>query len=182
MVKTKGKVRQKNRKKKLTRRQGKFLSYQQDMISNIRTFDDPALKEKCSDVETKEEAEEIVLVLRKVLFATETGVGIAAPQVGIAKNVAVIRTTLSSNYAYSIVNPVITEHSEEKIKGMEGCLSYPGVFTEIERYRWIDVKFFDKDMASFVKRFRDKEGVIVAHEMDHLRGICLVGDFWASKR
>jgi peptide deformylase len=182
MAKVKGKAKANSRKKKLTQQQGKFLSYQKRLISNIRTFDDPILKEKCSDVESLEEVEEITNVLKKVIFATSTGVGLAAPQVGFTKNIVIIKPNLRSKEVFFLVNPEIIEHSKETEVGTEGCLSYPGVFAEVERYTWIKVKYLDTELNPHIIKYKDKEGVIVAHEIDHLQGICIVGDAWAKQK
>jgi len=182
MTKIAGKAKQKLRKKELGRQQKRFLSYKKELLSSIRKFDDPILKEKCSCVETLEEANRIKHKLSKVLFATKTGVGLAACQIGIIKQVVIIRPDLQKKSSFFLVNPEIISHSEERITGNEGCLSYPGVFTEVERYKWIEVKFLDEKFTPVTKKFIGKEGVIVAHEIDHLFGVCLIGDFWEQNK
>tara|TARA_Y100000310_G_scaffold57488_2_gene52746 strand:+ start:66358 stop:66936 length:579 start_codon:yes stop_codon:yes gene_type:complete len=182
MAKVKGKARAKARKKKLTQQQGKFLSYRQGLIDNIRKYDDPILKEECSDIEATEEAKEIADVLKKVLFATKTGVGLAAPQVGFTKNIVAIKPDLKSREIFFLINPEIIEHSEEKDVNTEGCLSYPETFTPVERYMWIRVKYFDKELNPHIVKYKNNEAIIVQHEIDHLSGICLVGDAWKSQQ
>ena len=95
------------------------------------------------------------------------GCGLAAPQVGLLKRVAVVE--VDDEY-FEFVNPVIVAKSGSQV-GPEGCLSVPGRSEEVERSEKITVEFQDRKGNYFKGRF---EGFIVracCHEFDHLDGI-----------
>lgn len=70
-----------------------------------------------------------------------------------------------------MINPVITEHSEETCLDKEGCLSVPGESGEVERWVWVKVSFLDIDGKKYALRLTDLASYIVQHEIDHLDGI-----------
>jgi peptide deformylase len=100
------------------------------------------------------------------------GVGLAAPQVGVSKRMMVIDTSDKEETRKPIVfiNPVIVEKQGELV-GLEGCLSFPGVFFEVKRANRIVVRYQNvagKDMKM------EAEGNLlcraIQHEIDHLDG------------
>jgi peptide deformylase len=100
------------------------------------------------------------------------GVGLAAPQVGISKRIMVIDTAGQDEpkKPYVFVNPVIVEREGELV-GLEGCLSFPGVFFEVKRANRIIVKYQNvagKDMK--LEASGDLFCRAIQHEIDHLDG------------
>lgn len=107
--------------------------------------------------------------------------GLAAPQVG--KDIRVIATTQWKEIRKwrkidkkligdtVLVNPEILEHSEEKKKWEEGCLSVPWLCWDVERWTWVVVKYQDKKWKQHVQKYTWFSAVIVQHEMDHLEWI-----------
>tara|TARA_Y100000034_G_scaffold136027_1_gene210351 strand:+ start:7369 stop:7962 length:594 start_codon:yes stop_codon:yes gene_type:complete len=175
MSKLKGKARSKSRQRNRQQEQRKFKQYQKDLRSRIRKFDDPVLKEPCDEV-GKDEDLGFLADLARILAATDDGVGLAAPQIGITKRAIVVRYDPKSKDIYTMINPVIVEHGEEKATKAEGCLSYPGIYPEIERYTSIKVKYEDGKREEHEVSLKGYEARVAQHEIDHLSGICLVGE------
>jgi peptide deformylase len=103
------------------------------------------------------------------------GVGLAAPQVGVNKRLIVV--SLMKTYddeAYrtiAMVNPEIIEHSENKVKAEEWCLSVPGERGDVERWEWVKVSFVDPEGRKYAMRLESLAARIVQHEIDHLDGV-----------
>ena len=104
------------------------------------------------------------------------GVGIAAPQVGISKQlIAVQRIDKEGEPFEFYVNPKIVLFSGEKKTGGEGCLSVPGKRGEVDRYQKIVIEY--NDIEDFTIKSDTVEGftaVIFQHEIDHLNGILYI--------
>ena len=147
---------------------------QAKLLSQIRTGDDPILKLKCIDCPL-DIREKLALRLRSVLVATKTGVGLAAPQVGIAVRAIATRHILKGMGSVAVMfNPEIISRSDTTNKGIEGCLSYPNTFREIERADSVEVTWQDESNESHKGVFLGIEARIVQHECDHLEGVCAV--------
>ena len=99
------------------------------------------------------------------------GVGLAGPQVGVLKRVAVISPD-GKNF-YEFVNPVI-EKSSGTQKCREGCLSVPGVSGEVMRPKKVVVRAYDRYGNEFVLKAEGFLADICCHEFDHLDGILFV--------
>lgn len=110
------------------------------------------------------------------LFATmydQGGVGLAAPQVGLDLNLLVLNPTGDRKQAdqqLALVNPRIVRSKGHEF-GEEGCLSFPGIYGEVERSVKIAITCRDLDGAEREHEFEDFLARIVQHEMDHLRGV-----------
>jgi peptide deformylase len=111
------------------------------------------------------------------------GVGLAAPQVNIPLQLAVIEYAENEDEEehedappakkklYVIVNPEITKVSEEKVMGIEGCLSIPGLVGEVERHEAIQVKALNRHGQPFKIKVDGWMARIFQHEIDHLHGV-----------
>ena len=104
------------------------------------------------------------------------GVGIAAPQVGISKQlIAVQRIDKEGEPFEFYVNPKIVSFSDDKKTGGEGCLSVPGMKGLVDRYQEIVIEY--NDIEDFTIKSDTIEGftaVIFQHEIDHLNGILYI--------
>lgn len=94
------------------------------------------------------------------------GVGLAAPQVGISKQVVVIEW---GEQLFQLINPEIIE-SEGEIVTEEGCLSFPGIWGEVKRFQKVTVKALNRDGEEILIPAEDRLAVIFQHEIDHLKG------------
>ena len=104
------------------------------------------------------------------------GVGIAAPQVGVSKQlIAVQRIDKEGEPFEFYVNPKIVSFSGDKKTGGEGCLSVPGMKGLVDRYQEIVIEY--NDIEDFTIKSETIEGftaVIFQHEIDHLNGILYI--------
>ena len=155
----------------------------------IRKFDDPILAQTCLEVAPDENLD-FLRRMRQVCLATTTGVGLAAPQIGILKRAIFIKphrltSSITSCHEW-LLNPEILDHSEETDLGIEGCLSYPGYSGMVERWQWIKLRYLSVSPGEIlapketIKIFKDWEARVVMHELQHLFGICVVRRFWES--
>lgn len=95
------------------------------------------------------------------------GVGLAAPQVGILKQIVVIDTTGEDPIV--LINPEIIETSGSQT-GEEGCLSVPGMSGVVTRPNYVKVRAFDEDMQEFILEGEELLARAICHETDHLHG------------
>ena len=96
------------------------------------------------------------------------GIGLAGPQIGINKNIAIIR--ISKEISINLVNAKIVSSYDKALFDGEGCLSFPGRYEKTMRYQEIHV-INDVEPKSFIAK--GLFAVAVAHELDHLSGILL---------
>jgi len=132
----------------------------------IRVYPDPILTLKAEKVEKFDDELQNVVDNMCLTMQIAGGVGLAAPQIGILKRIAIISR---DEKQYILINPELIECSGHETKE-EGCLSFPGMFAQVERPEKIKIK--TQDVKGEVK-FLEVEGVIARtflHEMDHLDG------------
>jgi len=139
--------------------------------------DEQALRIKCSDVFDINEYISIKEELEKELFksaeAGRPGIGLAAPQIGIPKNMAIVRVSANSAYPLSVdlVNCKIKNKYDKSIFEGEGCLSFPNRYEKTMRYREIHVVDNMVEPYGFIAN--GLFAVVCQHELDHLSGILL---------
>ena len=98
------------------------------------------------------------------------GVGLAAPQVGKSIRMIVVDVSEEKDCLLTLVNPVITEVSEELICGEEGCLSLPGIWEKVERHAEVTVEYSDLQGQKQTVHAHGLLAVCLQHEIDHLDG------------
>lgn len=136
-------------------------------IRKIRTIGDEILRKKCKPVK---EITPRITDLIKDMFETmyeANGVGLAAPQVGILKQIVVIDVEDGNQYVF--INPEIIETDGEQT-GPEGCLSVPGKSGTVTRPNHVKVRAFDADMQPFELEGEELLARAICHECDHLSG------------
>jgi len=178
MGRLKGKARQKANKKARNQAKYKRAVYKKTQIGKILKWGDPTLEINCERVLSDDDPTEVIAELKKVLSVTDTGVGLAAPQIGHTKRIIALRPNRITGDIKILINPHICEESAEKVTGKEGCLSYPNFFTDVERCEWVVVMYEDEKRQEKKKKYTGTEAIIVQHEIDHIFGICQVGDAW----
>lgn len=104
------------------------------------------------------------------------GVGLAAPQIGISERVIVVEFGSEADEdapskLYAVVNPVIVRASADKVIGVEGCLSIPGLVGDVERSTSVVVKGQNKHGQKIKYKLSGWVARIFQHEIDHLDGI-----------
>lgn len=139
-------------------------------IRNIRTIGDEILRKRCKRVE---EINDRTLTLIKDMIETmyaADGVGLAAPQVGILKRIAVVDV---GDGPIVVINPEIIE-TEGSYLDEEGCLSIPGEQGKVLRPEKIKVKALNENSKEVII---EGEGLLcraLCHEIDHLDGVLFV--------
>ena len=156
-----------------------ILDFKADLLK-IKHYPAKCLQEVSEDVTSFDsELENFCKNLYYTMYLSK-GVGLAAVQVGIKKNMFVYDVNYDlddteSEPIYSnlnpnvMINPKIIE-TEGKAIGKEGCLSLPGLYEEIERFNFIKVEYCD---LKGEKHFLETDGflsVCIQHECDHLKG------------
>ena len=137
-------------------------------IRTVIKFGDERLKKKCHKV-TKIDDKIISLLDDMAETMKEAnGVGLAAPQVGILRRVAVIDV---GDGVIELINPEIIKKSEETIDDLEGCLSFPGKYGYVERPQKVTVKATDRNGNEYEIEGEDLLARALCHEIEHLDGI-----------
>ena len=117
-----------------------------------------------------------------VTMNEEGGIGIAAPQVGVLKNIfLLIRTDLPGEPTRVIINPKIVNFPKETVcfEG-DGCLSIPDIRGNSSRFAWVDVEYWDeqgylhREHLKGYSRADHFPAVIFQHEYDHLQGVLFI--------
>ena len=101
------------------------------------------------------------------------GVGLAATQVDVHKQIIVIDVSEAHDSLLVLVNPEILERRGTS-ELEEGCLSVPGIYEKISRAKWIRVAALNRDGERFEIEADGLLSVCIQHEMDHLKGIVFV--------
>jgi len=98
---------------------------------------------------------------------TGYGRGIAAPQIGVLKRIVFLRVDRPS----VLINPSIIVHSNETMIVWDACLSFLGIFFQVQRYRWVTVRYQDMSGAWQEARAEGNLSELLQHEIDHLDGV-----------
>ena len=147
------------------------------MVLPIYIYGQPVLREETEAIDQSfPEIKNLVINMFETMYSAE-GVGLAAPQVGLSVQLLVIDAeAVSNNYPECknfkrvMINPEITEQSDETISMEEGCLSFPGIHEKVVRAEKIRVRYKDE---KFIEHEEDITGFaarIVQHECEHLEG------------
>jgi len=97
-----------------------------------------------------------------------SGLGLSANQCGVAERMFVIG---ADDFQITCLNPKLKMMSANKVKEKEGCLSYPGLFLNVERPDWIEVEFLNEHGEKQEMRLDGLTARCFMHEMDHMNGI-----------
>lgn len=148
-------------------------------VLKVIQLGNPDLRRRAQWVERSQDKCIQQLIDRLIATAqAANGVGIAAPQVAEPDRLFIVASRPNERYPYApameptaMINPQILAHSDECVKGWEGCLSVPGIRGLVPRYREIEVQYRDRWgdlkhhlLSDFVAR-------IFQHEYDHLDGL-----------
>ena len=141
---------------------------------DLTLFPDPRLRRAALPVEAfDQELADIVAGMFQRMYESR-GVGLAGPQVGLRKKVLVLNDTGEPASELALVNPTIVERFGTPTMFEEGCLSFPGIYAEIERPESCKVRAFRPDGSAFEETFSGFRSRIIQHEYDHLEGVLLV--------
>ncbi len=138
-------------------------------LRTIRYSDDEILRKNCREVKVFDEKLFTLLGDMTETMYKADGVGLAAPQVGILKKIAVIDVE-DDNGIIELINPEILETRGLQVKS-EACLSVPGKSGKVERPEYIKVKALDRNGEPFEIEGEGFLAVALSHEIDHLSGV-----------
>lgn len=139
----------------------------------ILRYPDPRLQEVCRPVvEVDESVRELVARMFELMFEAR-GVGLAAPQVGVAVRLFVASPTCEPDDRRVYINPRIVA-AEGMQEEEEGCLSFPGVACRVKRHQKVTIEATDLDGSRFQETGEGLLARIFEHESDHLDGRLLV--------
>lgn len=151
----------------------------QEDVMKIRTFGDPALRQRAKRVsKIDDEIRDLCRLMVEVMIR-ENGVGLAATQIGVPKRIFVLDV---NDEFHVFINPELIELSEEVEETREGCLSVPGVDALIPRSTRAVVEGLNLQGQSVRL---EGEGIIaraIQHEMDHLNGNLFLDQLSTARR
>jgi peptide deformylase len=149
-------------------------------VRPVLQLGDPVLRTICAPVanpasaETHDLVQDLADTLAHWRSATGYGRGIAAPQIGVLRRVIFLK--LPGEAPWPLINPEITQRSEETVVVWDACLSFLSIFMQVERHREITVRYqnLDGEAAEF-KAGEDRNlSELLQHEIDHLDGILAI--------
>ena len=147
----------------------------------VLRYPDPRLYKKASPVlQINEDILALVRDMAETMYAAP-GVGLAATQVDVHKQVIVMDTSETRDALLVLVNPEILAREGSQFCE-EGCLSVPGVYEPVERAEWIHVRAMGLDGRLFEFESEKLQAVCIQHEMDHLDGILMIDHMPRWKR
>jgi len=153
------------------------------MIYPIVKFGDPVLETPAVTVTAfDDELQKLIDDMFESMYAAH-GVGLAAPQIGISKRIAVVDVTFKEDPGAKLVliNPEII-HKEGKQRGQEGCLSIPEFREDVTRAKTVTVRAQDAKGKFFEHTGEDLLARAFLHETDHLNGKLYISHVSALKR
>ena len=150
-------------------------------VLKIREVGDPILNKKCDALDIKNINKEMLDIIEDLKSTLEFGIGlgIAAPQVGIDKRIIVVgakKDNIKYNDAEEIpittmINPTWRNLSEDTDVQYEGCMSVPSIRGKVERYKNIELTYYNENGEKIIKQLSGFFARLVQHECDHLDGI-----------
>ena len=156
----------------------------QTTIYTIVKYGDPVLETPAQPIEEfgTSELRELVESMFESMYAAK-GLGLAAPQIGISRRLAVIDTSAGQDPAARLVliNPEIVEKNGRQV-GEEGCLSIPGFREDVKRALKIRLRAQDVEGGFFEIGGEELLARAMQHELDHLNGILFINHVSPLKR
>lgn len=146
-------------------------------IMKVINYGEPVLRQEAEKVtKVSSKIQKLVADMFDTMYAYN-GVGLAAPQVGVLKRIFVLdcSTDEAPMPQMVFINPVIVRRTGAMIS-REGCLSFPGVYTDVKRYEDITVRYMD--LKGKTREMTVEGGTLlcraIQHELDHLNGVLFV--------
>jgi len=138
-------------------------------LLNIIRFPDARLRTVAKPVsDVSEDIRNLLDDMLETMYAAP-GIGLAATQVNIHKQIVVIDISEEKNQPYFFINPVITKKDGEETSE-EGCLSVPEYYAEVKRADTVTVEALDRKGKKFTLEAEGLLAVCIQHELDHLKG------------
>lgn len=149
-------------------------------VLQVLPYPNPFLRKRAHDVEDFDDGFRQIVADMSETMADEDGIGLAATQVGID-----LRLLIISPYALGdekgrekpdlvVANPEIVWQSDETELGEEGCLSFPGVFIQVERPKKVRIRARDANGETYEIEGEGLGARAILHEIDHLEGVVMI--------
>lgn len=147
-------------------------------------FGNPILRTPTHELTAQEvlssEIQKLIADMQEFLKGKKTGIGLAATQVNSSARLCVIAIKPTPNrphlepYNQVMINPAIINTFGRKAQLWEACISGPGMYAKVPRYKRIEATFLDENGRKHTKQFEGIQAHVVQHEVDHLNGILFV--------
>jgi len=147
------------------------------MILPIYIYGQSVLRKETEDItEDYPNLKQLISNMYETMYDAE-GVGLAAPQIGLSIRLIVIDANVMAedypeckDFKRVMINPYITEESEEEVSVEEGCLSLPGIHEKVSRPKKIKIEYLDENFKSCEEILDGFAARVVQHECEHLDG------------
>ena len=150
-------------------------------VLKVREVGDPILEKQCDEVNITNNNEDIIDIIEDLKSTLEygTGLGIAAPQIGVDKRIIVVgakKENIKYNDAEEIpitamINPTWKKLTDDTDVQYEGCMSVSSIRGKVERYKNIELTYYNENGEKIIKQLNGFFARLVQHECDHLDGI-----------
>lgn len=150
-------------------------------ILNILHYPDPRLRRKAQPVMAVDESIRALIDDMLETMYQAPGIGLAATQVNVARQVIVMDISEDKNAPLVLINPEIKAR-QGKAEREEGCLSIPEIFESITRAAEITVGYLDRDGQKKELEAQELLATCIQHEMDHLEGKLFIDYLSSLKR
>ena len=166
------------------------------MIYPIVAYGDPVLRKETLDVVQGEiDVKKLAADMFETMYAA-SGVGLAAPQIGLNIRMFVVDGTPINESAETdedidpslidfkkvFINAEILEEDGDEWAYEEGCLSIPGIRADVYRPEFIKIKYFDTDWVEHTEDYESLAARIIQHEYDHVDGILFTDHLTSLKK
>ena len=158
------------------------------MVRDILVYPDKRLKQKSKPVEKFDEELHSLLDDMYDTMVAKNGVGLAAIQIGVPLRALIINVPIEEEdgaqpkeNTIEVINPEFIECSG-RTKYQEGCLSVPGFYEEVERYKDVKFKYYDRYGNEHQTQTNDFLAIAIQHEYDHFEGKLFIEKLSILKR
>ena len=165
------------------------------MQLTLQKFGNPILRQVAEEVKVfNQDLKTLADKMLEIMYQSQ-GIGLAAEQAGRLERIFVLdipptadmskdgeRDNPGISMPLFLVNPVITNHSEETENGIEGCLSFPGIQSEIERWVEVDAEYMDLEGNPQKIHAKGLLARAIQHELDHLNGVLFIDRMPPAKK
>ncbi|MFN8296451.1 MAG: peptide deformylase [Chitinophagales bacterium] len=160
------------------------------MLLPVTLYGDPILKKRAEDISADyPNLQDIIKNMWQTMYVA-SGVGLAAPQVGLSIRLFVVDTAQLAEKRKKefkgikkvFINPTILNEEGEEWKYEEGCLSIPAIREDVFRKPTIKIRYQDENFNEFTEEFDEINARVIQHEYDHIEGILFVDKLKPLKR
>lgn len=152
------------------------------MLLPVTLYGDPILKKRAAEITADyPNLQDTIKNMWQTMYVA-SGVGLAAPQVGLSIRLFVVDTVQLAEKRKKefngikkvFINPAILNEEGEEWKYEEGCLSIPAVREDVSRKPTIKIHYFDENFNEFTEEFDEINARVIQHEYDHIEGILFI--------